>query len=254
MPITVTCSACGQSFSLREELAGRSVRCRCGRPLTVPVAGQGVLGTLLETELARPAERPPERKAPVYREEIRTSSAPAAPAHAALPGGLVLPTAKESTSRWGAGLWVALRSVVGTLGLCYGLLMLWFGAVVAWMFILGGIREGITGMPWFHIVFLGIALTGALMAVGSVGVLIGRKDAGPKLRFAAWTLVVLWIGWGALSVIVMVRTTFDRSLQEFTPEFWKAAAKIFFVQVTWAIAPLLIYLWCKLRAKRDLAA
>src|SRR5262245_65940425 len=82
MPITVTCQACGQSFSLRDELAGRSVRCRCGRPLAVPAPTQGVLGSLLETELGRPAERPPERKAPVHRQE--KTSAPLPPTHSAL--------------------------------------------------------------------------------------------------------------------------------------------------------------------------
>src|SRR5205807_10409342 len=114
MPITVTCQDCGQSFSLRDDLAGRSVRCRCGRPLTVPSAEQGVLGGLLDAELARPTERIPDRKAPVHRAE--KSSSPLPPTHRALgPNPLSVTTAAQPD--WLVGLRLALRSLVGAMGL-----------------------------------------------------------------------------------------------------------------------------------------
>ncbi len=71
MPIAVTCQACGREFKLRDELAGRSVRCRCGRPIVVPgtAVGDGFV-ELLDEELARPYEPPPEREAPTY-ERVR---------------------------------------------------------------------------------------------------------------------------------------------------------------------------------------
>ena len=72
MPISITCSACGQNFNLRDELAGRTVRCRCGRPLPVPGTAKDSLVELLDEELARPYEPPPEREAPkVFLERRR---------------------------------------------------------------------------------------------------------------------------------------------------------------------------------------
>ena len=119
MPILVTCPACGQSFSLRDELAGRSVRCRCGRPLAIPGAGApNVLGSLLETELSRPAERPPERKAPVHRAEAPKSSAPPPPERPAAwrpPGeGIGLSIVKRLCELLEAGLEVSSEPGKGT--------------------------------------------------------------------------------------------------------------------------------------------
>jgi hypothetical protein len=72
VPISVTCSACGQNFNLRDELAGRTVRCRCGKPLPVPgAAAKDSLIELLDDELSRPYEPPPEREAPKYIPERR---------------------------------------------------------------------------------------------------------------------------------------------------------------------------------------
>jgi hypothetical protein len=256
MPILVTCPACGQSFSLRDELAGRSVRCRCGRPLAIPGAGApNVLGSLLETELSRPAERPPERKAPVHRAEAPKSSAPPPPAHKALAGGFVLPETGQAPSGWGYGLRIALRSLIGATALCYGLLMLWWGACVAWLFLLA-VRLGQynNAILWFHVVFVGIALTGSLMSVMGVGVLIGRKDAGPRMRFAALILVMLWAFFSALMVIGPLRAKFDQNNPSFPLEFWLDLGGNFLRLMTWAIAPLLIFLWCQFLSKRDLTA
>lgn len=53
-------------------MAGRTVRCRCGQPLTVPgTPSQDPLVELLDAELARPFEPPPEREAPVHMMERR---------------------------------------------------------------------------------------------------------------------------------------------------------------------------------------
>jgi hypothetical protein len=72
MPIAVTCQTCGQKFSLRDELAGRTVRCRCGKPIAVPgTAVADSLIELLDEELSRPYEPPPEREAPAYIRERR---------------------------------------------------------------------------------------------------------------------------------------------------------------------------------------
>src|SRR5438105_11119652 len=110
MPITVTCQACGQSFSLRDDLGGRSVRCRCGRALVVPSPNQGVLGGLLEAELARPADRLPERTAPIHRAE--KSSSPLPPTHSAL-GPNPPSVSSPPQPAWVVELRGALRSLVG---------------------------------------------------------------------------------------------------------------------------------------------
>src|SRR5262249_8377494 len=149
---------------------------------------------------------------------------------------------------------IALRSLVGVVGICYGLTMLWLGAMLAWSFVILGMAGGITKMPWFDIVGAGVALSGVLLSVGCVGVLIGRKDAGPKVRFAAWTLVALWIGWSFLKVIVGVREAVDKGWDGFTMQFWQTTGVDFATQLTWGIVPLLIFLWCVLAAKRDLKA
>lgn len=39
MPITVTCAACGQSYPIRDDMAGKRVRCRCGLAIEVPEGG-----------------------------------------------------------------------------------------------------------------------------------------------------------------------------------------------------------------------
>lgn len=37
MPISVTCPKCGQTYKLRDELAGKAAKCRCGQAITIPV-------------------------------------------------------------------------------------------------------------------------------------------------------------------------------------------------------------------------
>src|SRR6185437_12474689 len=40
MPIKTTCPKCGKTFSLREELVGKAVRCPCGKTIQVPPANR----------------------------------------------------------------------------------------------------------------------------------------------------------------------------------------------------------------------
>ncbi|MEA1950008.1 MAG: hypothetical protein U9N87_01395 [Planctomycetota bacterium] len=48
MPISVRCSKCGHSYQLRDELAGKQAKCRCGETLSIPVATP--LTSLLDEE------------------------------------------------------------------------------------------------------------------------------------------------------------------------------------------------------------
>lgn len=251
MPITVKCAHCGQSFALRDDLAGRSVRCKCGQPLTVPNPSQGVLDGLLDAELSRPLERPTERKAPVHRPEPPKSSAPLPPTHSALAPG-VNGAAAAAASPWRARLRETLRCSAGVIGLCYGMLMLWLGGVVGWRFLLKGLNLGVAQIPWFEIVLFGQTLTGFLLAVASVGVLLSRQEAGKKMSFAAWTMTILWVFFAGLMSIAALRYKFDEANPSFPLSFWMELGRIMSGHLTWAIAPALVYAWYALLGHRDL--
>ena len=48
MPIAVRCPKCGHGYQLRDELAGKKAKCRCGQSLAIPVANS--LTSLLDEE------------------------------------------------------------------------------------------------------------------------------------------------------------------------------------------------------------
>ena len=48
MPISVRCPKCGHGYQLRDELAGKQAKCRCGQTLSIPVATP--LTSLLDEE------------------------------------------------------------------------------------------------------------------------------------------------------------------------------------------------------------
>jgi hypothetical protein len=58
MPIEFSCQACGQAYSVKDEFAGRTTKCRkCSQPVTVPVPAApdleplGALGSFLDEEI-----------------------------------------------------------------------------------------------------------------------------------------------------------------------------------------------------------
>ncbi|MBN2023425.1 MAG: hypothetical protein JW809_11610 [Pirellulales bacterium] len=62
MTISVQCPQCGQGYRLRDELAGKKAKCRCGQTLTIPEAEPAIepLATLLDEAdvLAPPVAEP----------------------------------------------------------------------------------------------------------------------------------------------------------------------------------------------------
>ena len=56
MPIPLECPGCGKRYYVREELAGKSVRCRCGQVNTVPAAAVSAAGPV--RPVAGPRRRP----------------------------------------------------------------------------------------------------------------------------------------------------------------------------------------------------
>jgi hypothetical protein len=93
-----------------------------------------------------------------------------------------------------------------------------------------------------------------LLSVAGIGVLIGRKEAGPRMRFASMILVMLWAFFSLLMIIGPIRIKFDEANPQFDAQFWLNLATHFGKLMTWAIAPLLIFLWCQFVSKRDLTA
>ena len=75
MPIEFSCQACGQAYSVKDEFAGRTTKCRkCAQPVTVPLPAEpeleplGALGSFLDDEIGatqpiRP-ETPPTASGP----------------------------------------------------------------------------------------------------------------------------------------------------------------------------------------------
>ncbi len=58
MPIEFSCQACGQAYSVKDEFAGRTTKCRkCAKPVTVPLPAEpeleplGALGSFLDEEI-----------------------------------------------------------------------------------------------------------------------------------------------------------------------------------------------------------
>jgi hypothetical protein len=250
MPIAVKCRACGANFRLRDEMAGQTVRCKCGQPLSVPVPGNQLAG-LLEEELSRPYERPPERKAPVYVPPVEnTSDAAKTPSVNVIAGRIISDAPPPPPPNWVIGLRTTLRSIVGVLGLTYGLLMLGLGARAIWAFVLASIQFSVFQAPWWQVVYVMIGLCGLLLAVASVGVLIGRKEGALKARISSGILATLWLATSFLIATQLIHHRMDerRSLDG---EFWLHLTRGAALILTWAIVPLAIYAWCRLAAKRD---
>jgi hypothetical protein len=68
MPIQFACASCGQSYTVKDEFAGRTTKCRkCTKPVTVPVPliaeadTSDALGSLLDEEIGSGPVRLPER-------------------------------------------------------------------------------------------------------------------------------------------------------------------------------------------------
>jgi len=60
MPISVTCSACGQRLKAKDSLAGRMVPCpKCGEKLLIPQADEDVAAYLLQSETSPDPEESP---------------------------------------------------------------------------------------------------------------------------------------------------------------------------------------------------
>jgi hypothetical protein len=50
MPITVHCSQCGRSYQLRDELAGKKAKCKCGGVISIPEAPAAPLAPLVDPD------------------------------------------------------------------------------------------------------------------------------------------------------------------------------------------------------------
>src|SRR5262245_11049431 len=114
MPIPISC-VCGKQFQVKDELAGRPVRCPCSRVMTVP--GRPV--AVAPPPVPRPASPPPP---PLPRAAVRPAVPPPPPA-------TVLPAVLPAPAR-GSALPVIL--------IFSGLGVLLLGGVVVLVVLLGG--------------------------------------------------------------------------------------------------------------------
>ena len=62
MSIDFSCPACGKAYRLKEELAGKSARCKCGQQLKIPTPARPADDEL--SDLLEEIQEPPEKKTP----------------------------------------------------------------------------------------------------------------------------------------------------------------------------------------------
>ena len=100
MSIEVQCPDCGQQYRLRDEMAGKTAKCKCGNPITIPAASaspQSGLSDLLDQESSHPAQ-------------------PQVDSTSSQPSGLVPPAAGGAQRRNSQiVLWVTIGGVGGVL-------------------------------------------------------------------------------------------------------------------------------------------
>jgi hypothetical protein len=246
MPIDVTCPVCSQSFRLRDDMAGRTVRCRCGRPLTVPNPAANVgpspssaLTGLLHQELSRQFQQAPPAEA----------EAPASHAPQTLRGAVTF--APPPADGWSVRLAIALRCILGIMGLVYGLLMLGIGSRAVWQFGFEVYLVGILKATWLNVIYLMIAASGLLLAVACVDVMLSRRAGEVKARFASGALVALWGVAAFLVATSFLHEAAEKDASLFSAALWKLIGEAVFRRLPWMIAPALIFGWCLVMVKRS---
>jgi hypothetical protein len=242
MSISLRCPACGKSYEVRDELAGKQARCRCGAAMKVPAPGPAEDATAWEDEVIRalgpsapavppppvgqvtnlppragkPAQPPPEPTTPA-----RTSRGPEK-AHAPGPREPA-EAAGTPTSRWWRVVRLAKvdvrrlvkrdpwRAAIGLAGVAYG-------TVAALVFVYAISQEPAVGLVFGQTAHrIAQAALAAAMAVG--GALILKEDkTGPAWAGLAAVMYCFFPMWGLLPGL-------NAALEsgQFLPVAWLAA-------------------------------
>lgn len=90
-PITIQCPNCSQSLRAPASAAGKAVRCRCGKTITVPPAGRPTAAVAVKSQSAATGTVKPVTTKPVTTQKLSADSAPAS-----------MPTTKAATARGAA--------------------------------------------------------------------------------------------------------------------------------------------------------
>jgi hypothetical protein len=249
MSISLRCPGCGKVYEVREDLAGKQAKCKCGAAMKVPRPGPATDDAAWEDEVIRalgpsapagPAQQRPGTPAPSPAgpaaeptAEARTSRGPEGP----LPTGprQAAGAAGAPASRRSSLVRLAKtdvrrllrrdpwRAIIGLAGLAYGTLAtLAFGYAIATEPAVGLIL----GQTTSHVAQAGLAVG---MALG--GVLILKHDkSGPACAGLAAVMYCLFPFWGLLPGL-------NAALHsgEFLPFLWLA--------VQYAV-PVALMVWC----------
>ena len=180
MPILLQCPGCGKGYRLRDELAGKRVKCSCGTETTVPSAGAEAAASSNEFQL---------------EEELRQPVAPQKPPHAPQKAAAgKAPSATDSLPRRrkrrdpASEKW---RTAIGLLSIAYG-------SIAALVILYLGLRE------WPSGIYSTVSQTtlAVLIAVGGV-LILKRHQHGPACAglccvflcfFRLWYMLIVLLG------------------------------------------------------------
>ena len=211
MPISLQCPGCGKGYRVRDELAGRRVKCSCGTETTVPALGDEAAASCDEFQLDEEPQKPVSPQTPAHAPQKVTAGG----ASSATDG---LPRRRKrrdpASEKW--------RTAIGLLSIAYG-------SIAAPAILYLGLQEWPTGL-----VSTATRTTLAvLIAVGGV-LILKRHQHGPACAglccvflcfFRLWFMLILLLG--ALSTGQLI-------------EFLLA---LILTVVLYAI-PVLITIWC----------
>ena len=156
MPISLQCPGCGKSYRLRDDLAGKRVKCSCGTETTVPAPGAEAAGSSNEFQLDEEPRQPVAPPTPAHAPQKVTAGGASSAADS-------LPRRRKrrdpASEKW--------RTAIGVLSIAYG-------SIAAPVILYLGLQEWPTGL-----VSTATRTTLAvLIAVGGV-LILKRHQHGP---------------------------------------------------------------------------
>jgi hypothetical protein len=180
MPISLQCPGCGKSYRLRDDLAGKRVKCSCGTETTVPAPGAEAAGSSNEFQLDEEPRQPVAPQTPPHapRKDATGGASSAADG---------LPRRRKrrdpASEKWRIPI---------------GLLSIGYGSVAALVILYLGLREWPAGL----IGTVTRTTLAVLIAVGGV-LILKRHQHGPACAglccvflcfFRLWYMLILLLG------------------------------------------------------------
>jgi len=221
MPISLQCPGCGKGYRLRDELAGKRVKCGCGAETTVPAPGDEVAASSDEFQLDEEPRKPVAPQKPAHAPQKVTPGAASS-----VPDGLPRRRRRRdpASEKW--------RVPIGVLSIAYG-------SVAALVILYLGLQEWPIGL-----VSTATRTTLAvLIAVGGV-LILKRHQHGPACA-GLCCVFLCFFRLGYMLILLLAALTTGQLI-----EFLLA---LILTVVLYAI-PVLITVWCLKQEKKGTGA